>query len=508
MKIQNRISKSGTTLVLVFILYILMNMTACSAPQVVSRTGNDMPPLDQLRDKIAYLVDDPNLFNAQVGVYIESLESDETVFARNEHKLFISASNMKIFTTATALLKFGPNFRYKTGVYHSQNVSDGILHGDLIIRGSGDPSLASRFSASGDSRAFFYQWADRLKSKGISQIDGDIIGDASYFQAEPLGYGWQWDDEPFWYSAQISALTFNDNCIDVTVLAGAQPGEPPVVRFSPPTSYFTVDNSAVTTTADSIRTLFLTRPRLENKLLVRNQIPLNKPKYSESISVEQPALFFIHVLREVMEESGIKVRGNLRTVHTVGEINYTGTSQLFTHVSPPLSEIITAVCKRSQNLYAEQLLITIAAEYGDNATAAEGVRVVKSTLYGMGVAENEFVMHDGSGLSRMNLISPNTVGQLLRYMARHRDFQYFYDSLPIAGVDGTLRRRMEMTPAQGKVRAKTGYVSFARNLSGYVQSADGETFIFSILVNNYLHPTPAINLLQDRLCILLANFKR
>jgi D-alanyl-D-alanine carboxypeptidase/D-alanyl-D-alanine-endopeptidase (penicillin-binding protein 4) len=191
-----------------------------------------------------------------------------------------------------------------------------------------------------------------------------------------------------------------------------------------------------------------------------------------------------------------------------GQINYSDYSLVFTHQSPPLSEIIKVVNKRSQNLYAEQLLITIAAEYGKSASAAVGVEIVNSTLSRMGVSKNEFSMRDGSGLSRFNLISPFTVSLLLRYMAKHDYFPYFYDSLPIAGVDGTLKRRMTDSPAVGFVRAKTGYVGHVRNLSGYVESAGGEIFLFSILVNNYLHPTPSVNILQDRIGILLANFER
>ena len=168
----------------------------------------------------------------------------------------------------------------------------------------------------------------------------------------------------------------------------------------------------------------------------------------------------------------------------------------------------SVVNKRSHNFYAEQLLLTLAAEYGLAPTADEGVQVVNSTLSAMGISLDEFLMHDGSGLSRVNLISPNSVALLLRYMHKNSYFSYFFDSLPIGGIDGTLHRRMIETPAQGKVYAKTGYVGHVRNLSGYVTSRDGETFIFSILVNNYLIPTSAINLLQDRICIVLANFSR
>jgi D-alanyl-D-alanine carboxypeptidase/D-alanyl-D-alanine-endopeptidase (penicillin-binding protein 4) len=414
---------------------------------------------------------------------------------------------MKIFTTATALLRFGPGFTYKTNIYCTNVVNSGVLKGDLIIKGSGDPTIAPRFS-NGVSRSFFQSWADTLISKGITKIEGDIIGDESYFTTDRLGFGWQWDDEPYWYSAQISALTFNDNCVDVTVVASDHIGESPDVYLSPPTDYVTINNKALTIKPDSVQTLHVTRSRLQNNILIRNEFPINKPKITRSISIEDPARFFIHVLREVLMEKGIRVYGDIKIVKIPDQIDYSDYTLVLTHQSPPLSDIIEVINKRSQNLYTEQLLVTIAAEYGNYASAEEGIEVVYGTLERMGVSRKEFSMRDGSGLSRFNLISPHTVGQLLRFMSKHDDFPYFYNSLPIAGIDGTLASRMKDSPAEGYVRAKTGTVGHVRNLSGYVESKSGELFLFSFLVNNYLLPTPSINNLQDRIGILLANFER
>jgi len=505
---MSNISKLFRSIPILLILSsFLFVITGCSVSGNGSKTTVQISNLKILQDKISYIIADPNLFNAQIGVYIESIENGETIFSHNEHKLFIPASNMKIFTTATALIRFGPNFTYKTKIYYNNSIKNGVLQGDLIIRGSGDPTISPIFS-NGDARLFFRSWADSLMSIGITEIDGDIIGDESYFTTDPLGYGWQWDDEPYSYSAQISALSFNDNCVDVTVVASKKIGESPEVYLSPPTDYISIDNKAVTTEPDSIRTLYLTRPRLQNKILIRNNIPINRSIFTQSISVEDPAKYFIHVLREVLVEKGIRINGDLQIIKIPDLLDYSDYSHVFTHKSPPLSEIIKIVNKQSHNLYAEQLLVTIAAEYGNYSSAANGVEVVNSTLYKMGISNNEFSMHDGSGLSRFNLISPFTVSLLLRYMSKQDYFSYFYDSLPIAGVDGTLRNRMTGSPAVGFVRAKTGYVGHVRCLSGYVESAEGENFLFSILVNNYLHPTPSVNILQDRIGILLANFER
>jgi D-alanyl-D-alanine carboxypeptidase/D-alanyl-D-alanine-endopeptidase (penicillin-binding protein 4) len=486
-----------------WIFFGLLLLTGCTRHSI----SHEKTPADQLREKIEYLINDPNLFNAQIGVYLESLRNGEVLFARNEHRLFISASNMKIYTTAVALLNFGPDFRYNTDFYISGDINNRVLSGDVVVRGKGDPSITARFH-DGDVINLLSAWIDSLKNNGIEKISGNLIGDASYFQNPPLGAGWQWDDEPFWYSAQINALSMNDNCIDVTVYPGTHPGIPPVVELSPPTSFFKIENDAVTAEADSNTSLFITRPRHKNILQIKNRIPVSRDKYTESISVEDPARFFIHVLAEQLEQKGITLEGELIVQDNPRALDYNQYKLLFSYASPKLEEIIRVVNKRSQNLYAEQLLLTLAAEYGGKASARAGTDVVTARVGRMGIPETEFRMQDGSGLARKNLISPSGTATLLRYMYHHSYKDYFYDSLPVAGVDGTLKYRMKGSTAVNNVHAKTGYVGYARNLSGYVTSRDGEEFVFSILVNNYTIPTPAVNLLQDRICTAVSEFRR
>ena len=479
--------------------------------QCVSRPGNQhgMPghKIDLLREQIAYLTGDPNLFNAQIGLYIEAVSNGEVVYRQNDHKLFIPASNMKIFTTATALLKFGPLFRFRTAIYTDGKIEQNILQGNLIIRGKGDPTIAPRFY-NGDVRRVFQNWADSLHILGIREINGDLIGDESYFQTDPLGSGWQWDDEPFWYAAPISALTLNDNCVDVTVVPSDTIGLRPKISIMPPSRFFVIENRARTTAADSVQTLVLNRPRLQNIIIAENEIPQNKPPYQESISVENPALYFVTVLAEVLESRGIILHGSLRTNRELDQISYNRCRILLTHTSPELAKIIEITNKVSQNLYTEQMLVTLAAEYGRQATAAEGTRIVLNQMKEIGISDMEFSMVDGSGLSRNNLITPNAVSTLLRFMSRHPYFDYFYASLPVTGLDGTLKNRMKKTPAESRVHAKTGFIGHVRNLSGYIYSANDELFLFSMLVNNYTVPTPLINNWQDKICILLCNFQR
>jgi len=470
-------------------------------------TSEPVSPEETLHRNIAYLISDPNLFNAMIGIYVESLDNGDILFKQNEHKLFIPASNMKLFTSATALLKFGAEFRYKTELYTNGYIEAGILKGNLIVHGKGDPSISPRFY-NDDFRHVFSNWAAVLKAKGITEINGDIIGDAAYFQDTPLGAGWEWDDEPYWYAAQISALSLNDNCVDITILPGDSIGAKPIVQIYPPTEYVSIENKAITIPPDSVNDLHVTRKHGENRIIIENSIPINVKSNEESITVEEPALFFITVMHSIFRNEGIRLKGKLRVEYDQGAINYNVCQLLHVHESPPLGEILKIINKVSHNLYIEQILLTLGAEFGDLGTAEEGAKVVSRTMNGMGIPENEFVMQDGSGLSRHNLITPRATAVLLRNMALSDDFDIFYRTLPVAGEDGTLKRRMKGTNAAGRVHAKTGTVGYVRNLSGYVTSDTGERFIFSLLVNHYTVPTSSINLLQDRLCDLLARFER
>ena len=330
-------------------LLVLLSLFACTQQIRQPQTT----PVEELREKISYLVSDPNLFNAQVGIYIESLKNGEVIFNQNEHKLFISASNMKLYTTAVSLLKFGPDFRFKTGVYLADTLESGTLHGDLIVRGSGDVSISGHFH-DGDVTKPLNAWADTLIKMGITRITGNIVGDASYFQTPSLGPGWEWDDEYFSYAAQISALTINDNCINVTVRPNEVIGFPPYVELSPLNSYVTVENHAVTTAADSVSSLRVTRPRLKNTVVVSREIPVNNREISELISVENPAQFFVELFAGVLAQKGIVVEGKPIVTHEPDAVKYQDYRLALEYLSPPLSEIITAVNKPSQNLYAEQ----------------------------------------------------------------------------------------------------------------------------------------------------------
>ncbi len=481
---------------------IVLWFSACTALRQTKQEPQKADALTELREQIAYLIDDPNLSNAQIGIYIESLRNGRIIFKSNEHKLFMPASNMKLFTTAAGLTLLGTDFRYHTPVYAMGTRRSGVLNGDLVVEGKGDPTISGRYHE-GDRFAIFKSWADSLKKHGIRTIGGDLIANNAYFPDNGLRPGWAWDDQPYYYAAQVNALTFNDNCVDLEIIPGGQPGDTLKVRQYPDINYLNILNRAVTVKKDTLADIDITRRRGENVVEITGSVTADSDTIFESITVEQPGYFFLKALQHVLQSEGIAIEGDIRV-----DDGYTlaDTNRLFTHTSPDLAQIITTTNKRSHNLYAEQLLNTIGGIKRKEASRRAGITAVKHWLNGIGVVDRAFIMRDGSGLARKNLIAPYSTATLLRKMYFHPDFSVYYQSLPVAGVDGTLKRRMRGTQAKGNVHAKTGYVGHVRCLSGYVHDQNKNPYVFAIMLNHYSIPTPYVNELQDKICVLLSNF--
>ena len=486
------------------LLFTVMTITVgCAAGGAGLNT-----PQARLKGEIDHLLADPAFASATWGVYIESPDKREVIYRHNEDKLLIPASNQKLFTTAAALVKFGPNFTYKTRLYYDGRIQNSVLKGDLVIRGSGDPTISGRYNDN-NITGTFQEWADSLKALGINKIDGDVIGDDDYFDDIPLGYGWSWDDEPYYYSAHISGLSFNDNTVDVRIKPGEKSGDKAVIEIDPPTSYVTIINNIRTTENDSTLYYDFKRSIDGNVFTFWGEYPTTKKAKTDWASVRNPTLYTATVVKETLESAGIEITGEPKDVDDLASNpNYEEMRTAAVYSSPPMSTMIRTVNNRGQNFYAEQLLKTLGKEYQNEGSSRAGIKVVKSFLNGIGIDGNALKIVDGSGLSRLNLVTPRQVATLLRYMRQHRYGGYYYDSLPVAGVDGTIRRRMIGTNAQGNLRAKTGYVSYVRALSGYVTTADGEDLIFSFIVNNYDVPTSMANELQNRIGVILSNYSR
>ena len=471
-----------------------------------------------LDDKIETILQSADFSNAFWGIKITDAETGESLYSRNANKSLIPASNLKLYTTAAALDQLGPDFQYSTELYIDGPIQSGILNGNLIVKGSGDPSIGARFS-SGDHTEIFRRWASELKAIGIRHIEGDIIGDDDIFTDETLGPGWSWDDELFYYSAEVGGLVYNENCVDFDIVASIT-GSPATIEWYPKTDYVTVNNETRTTGRDTKIDEGYDRGRENNDFRLSSLVPLGKTD-KESLTVYNATLYFVHVLRETLVDEGIVVSGYAKDVDDLSiKPQYLSDSyqNVVTHRSPPLSEIIKQINKDSNNLLAEQVLRSVAvyssSAHKNNisgpASFESGVDATKLTLAEARIDTAQIVMVDGSGLSRLNLITPEMSTDLLEFMWNHPNENIkdaFVSSLPIGGVDGSLRYRYRRGAAKNKVKAKTGFVSHARTLSGYVPSKNGKTLAFSLMCNHYTVKTSKVNEIQDRIINYLAQSK-
>ncbi len=455
--------------------------------------------------QIDLALEHPALDVANVGIFVQDPRSRHVIYQQNPHKLFMPASNQKLLTTAAALTSLGTGYRYRTNLYADGGVEDGTLQGDLYIRGSGDPTLSGRFH-DGDITRDLENWADSLATRGIDRIEGDIVVDANLFGDIRLGKGWAHDDLSYWYAAQVCAISFNDNCLDVTITPGDSIGAPARITWEPETEYITMENELVTAHPDSATEYDYHRKDGTNRMRFFGQISLSEDAIDDWITVHNPALYTGTVFSEILSREGIGIDGTVEEIHYEIEVPaYESMERLVAYDSPPLSEIVEVINKKSQNLYAEQVLKTLGYERYGTGTWDGGSRAVKAFLGANGVDTEHMNIADGSGLSRRNLITPFQIATVLRAMFVGPHWETYLASLPVGGADGTLGRRFRGTAAQNRVSAKTGYVGFVRALSGYVKTQDNHDLIFSIMVNHYTTSTSLINDIQDTIVTILAS---
>jgi D-alanyl-D-alanine carboxypeptidase/D-alanyl-D-alanine-endopeptidase (penicillin-binding protein 4) len=487
--------------------------------------------LAELQTRINEIVHQPALEPGFFAVKIVSLDTGEIIFEQNANKFVRPASNMKLYTVAAALDRLTPDYHFITSIYAKEKPDKGTVKGDLIVYGRGDPSIAARFN-NGDYFKGISDLADRIVAAGVKHVKGDLVGDESYLNGAPVGSGWEWEDLTWEYGAQVSALTINDNAIDLTVKPGGTVGAPVVITTGPPTSGFmTISNRATTSARDSKSNLQIYRSLGANTLEVSGSVPLGGNGWTGSVAIPDPALAFVTMLSDALAKKGVKIDGRVRTetarskgivnvprpvtlIPSAGASTSADLVEIAQQPSPPFAIIAANTLKPSQNLYTELILrILSKAPYEGRAPVAPsqtdeeaGLATVKTFMRQAGVGENDIALNDGSGLSRNDLITANDTVQLLIFMSKHKYFAQFRDALPIAGTDGTLRTRLKGTPAEGNLRAKTGSLSSVASLSGYVTTAAGEHLAFSMMLNNY----PDASLVRrdsiDAIAILLASF--
>jgi D-alanyl-D-alanine carboxypeptidase/D-alanyl-D-alanine-endopeptidase (penicillin-binding protein 4) len=454
------------------------------------------------------LISDARFANAHWGVLIVNPAGGDTLYSHEAGKLFMPASNQKILTTAVALAQLGPGFRFRTVFAARGPVHDGTLAGDLIVTGRGDPSVSTSMRT--DALAPLRDIADSLMARGVQRVSGRILEAGDAFPGPNIATGWEWDDLDAAYGAGVDQLFLNEGFVRV-VARGAVVGSAPVVIVSPGSSYPVVRSEATTvaasppsTAADTSArkpTITVTRDTVDDGIVVQGAVAVGDSSVA-TISLRVPARAYLFALRDALAERGVAVDGGVGP--PLPDSLVTELDTLVVMESPPLAAILPFLSKPSQNQIAEILFRTLGLEKTGSATPDSARRVIVDQLLAWGASPAGFAVHDGSGLSRHNLVSPETIVKTLDAMRRDSAADVFMASLPIAGVDGTLERRMRGTPAEGNVRAKTGTLARARSLSGFVTTRDGELLIFSMLANNFTTSVDDVTRVQDALSAALA----
>ena len=428
----------------------LMGLIACGSMACAPATNVGVTParspLQALRWSIDSLVNQPKFAPATLGFLVIDPRTGDTLYSHNAGKLFIPASNQKILTSTVSLAQLGPDYRFRTAIVTHGKVANGILDGDLIVIGRGDPTVSDRVK--GNAMAFMQSVADSIIARGIHHITGSVRAGGDAFPDSIYGYGWEWDDIHGESAAPVDELEFNEGMTTRTARIAGRDTVVPIATDSPTNTYL----SALVTG------------------LAKRGVAIDRP--------------------------------------TIGIDSLTSpVDTIYSFYSPPLRDILKPFLKPSQNQIGEALIKTLGLEKTGVGMTDSGAVVIRKQLAAWGVDSTSTVIYDGSGMSRHDLVTPEAIVKILVGIQLDPAFPAFYDALPIVGVDGTVRTRMLGSAAVGNIHAKTGTLEFVRSLSGYATTAGGEKLVFSMLSNHYPGPVSDINKLQDAIGILLVNYR-
>ncbi len=481
----------------------------------VSTTSADV----NLTRDIDRAIDESNLTQARWGVFVMSLNDGRVLCSRNGDQLFTPASNMKVYTTAVALDVLGPDYRWRTSVFaYKQPDANGVIEGDLTLYGRGAPDLVSYQKNSAPS---LLGLVEQLYQHGIREVRGNIVGDDSYFRGEPYGVGWQWNDLQWYYGAEPSALTIDANAINLTISPASKVGEAARLKLERGSDYVQLINSATTSERSLATTIGIYRGVSDNNVRVWGEFPVGGHGFGAYLSVHNPALWAARLFKEALLARGIKVDGETSSrdfrVAESEKFDPDKAVEIATTVGATLGEAVRETNKHSNNLYAELILRTLGKEKAEPASDTNarknrehgddeaGVAVVKLWLKRNGIDSDKLAIHDGSGLSRLDLVTPEATARLLAAIARSGAGQVFHDSLPIAGRDGTLGSRL--SHEAGRVFAKTGTVTYDHSLSGYAVTDSNEILAFSIFCNDAIGRSDPVRLI-DQITSLIVSYDR
>jgi serine-type D-Ala-D-Ala carboxypeptidase/endopeptidase (penicillin-binding protein 4) len=492
--------------------------TRPAQPIVVADTAS----ASELGRDLNRLIDESEFAHARWGIFVMSLRDGRVLYARDADKAIAPASNLKLYTTAVALDLLGADYRWRTSVYTgSEPDKGGTIAGDLTLYGRGAPDLSS--SAERDEReGSLDQLAGELYKRGIRRVRGSIVGDESYFRGEPLGDGWLWNDVQWYFGAEVSALSINDNEVNLTVMPSGKSGVAASVRLKPETDFVRVENDMATAERGAPATIGITRGLSDNNVRVWGDFPVGGRGTSARLSVHQPALWAATLFEEALKRRGIEVEGKARMVDARdnqegARIEPERATELAFVTSKTLGQIVRLTNKESINLYAELILRTLGKERGLSVPQPDpkkartrgddeaGIAVIRQWLEKRGVSVDDLALHDGSGLSRLNLVTPEATARLLGLMTQSPSAELFHDSLPLAGRDGTLKFRMR-SAGSNRIAAKTGTLTYINSLSGYATTVDDELLAFSIICNDETEVESSTRII-DAIAARLASYR-
>jgi D-alanyl-D-alanine carboxypeptidase/D-alanyl-D-alanine-endopeptidase (penicillin-binding protein 4) len=452
-------------------------------------------PAQSLSRRLDRLLDAPGFDRHHWGVAV--LDTTGTVlFARNATRLFVPASNTKLLVAAAATALLPPDLRVKTTVFAAGPVTDGVLHGDLVLYGRGDPTWSRRCFAADTSRTGacerdpmrpLRELAAAIRARGIRTVTGQVVGDGSWFEPTLVHGTWEQGDLLWWYAAPVSALAFNDNSLDLLWGPGEEVGAPGRVSFTPSFGDVTLENRTRTVAADSGFALDVGGDHAGLRLWATGRMPFGRRDRTSYVAVPDPNRFAAAALRTALMDARVAVLGG--TASTTDSLRYAAaraTAPLAEIESRPIRDWLFPILGPSQNLFAEMLLKQIGRQVAGEGSWSKGIEVERRFLIdSVGLDSTQVAPRDGSGLSHVNVVSPLAFAKLLLWMRRHPHFPVFVDALPVAGRSGTISTRMTSTPVEGRVFAKTGSIFRVNALSGYVTMPNGRTRIFAILTNNH-----------------------
>jgi serine-type D-Ala-D-Ala carboxypeptidase/endopeptidase (penicillin-binding protein 4) len=426
-------------------------------------------------------------------------EKGRLLYGRNADKLFIPASNTKLVVSAVASALLPPDWTVTTGVYAAGPVSDGVVHGDLILYGRGDPTFGRRCYATDTTRAGvcdqdpftrLRELADTLRARGIRSVEGELVGDGSWFDGELVHPDWGNYDLNWWYAAPVAGLGFNDNSVDITWKPGPQVGAPTLLTLDPNLGDVFLENRSRTVEPGGDTDIGDRMYRVPGTLQIwaEGTVALDSRGGLESFALPDPNLFAARAFRRALAEAGISVLGT--TASTTDSLRYRTAREagpLAETRSRPLSDWIFPILNTSQNWYADMLVKQLGRQFGTSGSWSEGIAVERRYLIdSMGIDSTLFALSDGSGLSAANLVAPLAFTRLLQVIRKHPHYaRNFEPGLPLSGRVGSLKNRFLGTPIEGRVRAKTGSISRVNTLSGYLEMPDGHTYAFSIQANHH-----------------------